>query len=541
MYPHLSNSRRRERGVALLLTLFVVLIVATVILQLAVTTGAEYTVSANQMVVAKVDSALDVALVDARKALIDDAQQSQDGSGQGGGPGASMAGMPGGAQGMPGTGEEEKDDADTLNDPWSHDQETNIADVQIRVHVEDENRKFNILSIVSKDQDYARASRERLVRIIDMVREFNGSERDVDSATAEVLVANIQRWLDGERRDMKRPNLHSNKADSPVTLPLSLDELLLVEGVTEDLFYDQKHLGVAYSGLESVLTIWTSVEAGEVKKKDEPEPAPGSPNDPNNPANANAGAGATPGGSNTSNNTSGSQTPGAADTAQQPKDPAVTAGKSAGVKININTAPPCVLRALAPTFDIPTDVWDAIIRYRNKLDEEKMKKAQEAGEYFGGDLPPGVDSATMMVDRSSMGPGEQGLTTQYFKTLEDLEKVEEWKNCSNGNAKKDVLKLLTTKSDVFSIYITARPTEGLGAPKQTSVDGFGFTTTTPGSTDADDMPGGIVKRMRQIVWRRAGQEETVLLPLVVREERQHRKFNVAEFPIDPKTGRPQFR
>lgn len=529
------------------MTLFIVLIVAAVIMQLAMTTTAEYAVSANESVSSLLDSACDIALVDARKALLDDAQQSQDAAngsgGGGGGPLAAMSGgggAPGGAN--PSDPNAQGDSADTLNDAWSHDQETSVGEVQVRVHVEDENRKFNILALVSKDQDYARASRERLIRIIDYLREFNGSDKDVDSGMAETIAANIQQWLEGQRKNWERPVLSSNRPDSTVTAPLSLDELLLVEGIDEGLFYDQKINGVTYPGLESALTIVTSLQAGPITQQElSGTPAPGT-----DPTSGTSGA-QTPGsntnnpsGANVQTNTPGStgQTAGTADT---PKDSAVVAGKSAGLKININTAPRFVLQALAPNFDIPADVWDAVIRYRNQLDEDKLKQARENGDFMGDELPPGVDAATKIVDRTAAGVGETAPATHYFATLDDLNKVDEWKNCPNDTAKKDLLKLLTTQSDVFTIYVTARPTTGRGASTGQNVDAFGVVTTAPGSDDPDDMPGGIVKRIRQTVWRRVGTSDSVLLPVSVREERYYRKVTIGDFPVDPKTGRPNFR
>ena len=524
-----ARRRRSQRGVALLLTLFIVLIVAAMVMQLAVATSSDYAVSSNEASMARLDGAVDVALVEARKALIEDAQSSAGGGGPMGS-GASLAGSgpPGGDPNS------KKDDADSLNDSWAHDQETTVGDLQVRVHVEDENRKFNLLNLVSKDQDYARASKERLIRIIDSLREFQGSQFDLNNSDAESIASNIQHWLEGNRRDFDRPALLSNKSDSPVTAALTIDEMLLVEGVNEFLLYDQKFDGIDYPGLSSVLTVWTSLEAGPVPKDDGSTPPGGDPSTNGQPTNSS---------SSSSTSTSGSSTAGTdgVGLAGKPRDPATSSGRSLGVKINLNTAPPCVLRSLMPAFDIPTDVIDGILKYRNQLDEDKLKSARDAGEYQGDAYPPGVDPATKLVDRSSYKSGDGGPPTHYFTSTDDLNKVDEWKNFGNDNSKKEFLKLVTTKSDVFSIYVTARPTNGFGASQGQGADAFGVTTTLPGGVDADDMPGGIVKRIRQVVWRRAVQSDAVLLPVVVREERFDRKLSVSDFPIDPKTGRPILR
>jgi hypothetical protein len=529
--PNLRRHRgaRSERGIALLLTLFVVLIVAAIVMQLAVATSSDYAVSSNLAVSARLDGAADCAFVDARKQLVEDAQASAQG-GQGGPMGGAGSQLAGGGPPDP-SGGQQPDDSDSMNDTWAHDQETVVGDVQVRVHVEDENRKFNLLTLVSNDQDFARASRERLVRIIDRMREFNGSQYDLNNAEAETIAANIQSWLEGQRRDFDRPALLSNKADNTITCASTIDEMLLVEGVNEFILYDQKVDGFEYPGLASVLTVWTSLEAGPIKKDGESSTPSNSQQNPASP---------TP----EQQNTGGTTEQGMKDSTSvtgKPKDPATASGRSAGVKININTASPAILRSLLPSFDLPTDIVDAIIKYRNQLDEEKMKASRESGEYSGADLPPGVDPLTKLVDRTVYKSGEGGPPTNYFRSTEDLNKVDEWKNFGNENAKKDFLKLITTKSDVFSIYVTARPTTGRGANVSKGADAFGIATTLPGDVDENDMPGGIVKRVRQVVWRRAAKSSVVLLPVLVREERFDRKVMAIDFPIDPSTGRPQTR
>jgi hypothetical protein len=170
-----------------------------------------------------------------------------------------------------------------------------------------------------------------------------------------------------------------------------------------------------------------------------------------------------------------------------------------------------------------------------------LKASRESGEYSGDALPPGVDPVTKIVDRTSYKNGQGGPPTHHFSTTEDLNKVDEWKNFSNDNAKKEFLKLITTKSDVYTITVTARPTTGVGAMRGQGSDAFGTVTTIPGATDENDMPGGIVKRFRQVAWRRVAKNEAVLLPILVREERFDRKLNLSDYPIDPKTGNPILR
>ncbi|HKE00324.1 MAG TPA: hypothetical protein VKE69_04885, partial [Planctomycetota bacterium] len=423
--------------------------------------------------------------------------------------------------------------ADSLNDTWAVDQQTTIGGVRVRIHVEDENRKFNLLSLVSKDADFAKASYERLVRILDRVRE--ATDHDIDNATAETLATNIRQWIEGSGRDdvLPRPGLSSNQTDSSVTLPLTIDELLLVEGIDEELLYDRRIDGVDIPGLASVLTVWTSVEAGPIVSEDA--------------AAQQGGANATPqpgGGPVRSAKGSGSSAAGAGGAAPTgaggAPDPALAAGRTSGVKINLNTAPPCVLRSLLPSQELPTDVIDAILRWRNQLDEDKLKEQQESGTATGStDFPTGVDPISHLVNKK-VAEGESPAPTHYFGSVDDLDKVDEWKNFSSDSAKRDFRALVTTKSDVFTIDVTVRPEENqnMGGER---VDAFGYASALPGEVDPEDLPGGIVKRVRQVVWRRAGgTSEPALLPIVVREERYDRKLTIADFPIDPKTGYPAF-
>ncbi len=532
-------TRPHESGVALLLTLFVVLIVAVVVLQLAVSTNAEYAVSTNQGVVARLDGAADVAFREARKALIDDADASSAGAGAGGLPG----GLPGGADPSNPEGGQQ-DDADSLNDAWAIDQQTGLGDIDVRVHVEDENRKLDILALLSKDEDFARASFQRLVRVLDMMREFDGSERDLDAATAESIANGIRQWLEGtNRKGLPKAALLSDKPDTQFSLPLSIEELIFVDGIDDDLLFDQKSNGLSYPGLVSMLTVWTSLESGPVRNEPDPDPAAAGAAGTSGTSGASGAAGAGGAGAPPApSGTGAAASPEAVGLPGKPKDLATTAGRSQGPKVNVNTAPPAVLRALVPNFDIPTDVIDAIIRFRNQLDEEKLQADREAGGGYGyGDTPAGVDPITLLVDRASIAPGEQSPPAKYFETVQDLDKIDEWKGFSNEDAKKQFLDLITTKSDVFSIWIAVRPNAGPGTIRGENVDAFGYATTLSGQLDPDDTPGGIVKRYRQVVWRRKMESETVLLPVVFWEERFDRKLTLVDYPIDPRTGRPRTR
>jgi hypothetical protein len=106
----------------------------------------------------------------------------------------------------------------------------------------------------------------------------------------------------------------------------------------------------------------------------------------------------------------------------------------------VNTASRPVLRALFPADKIPDRVIDAILRYRNKEDEEEAKKAEEEQKQTDvsdfGDLRLGADKKL-----------------QFFETVADLEKVEEFANLPDPEIKTAFQNALTTKSEVFSIHL----------------------------------------------------------------------------------------
>ena len=113
-----------------------------------------------------------------------------------------------------------------------------------------------------------------------------------------------------------------------------------------------------------------------------------------------------------------------------------------GIRINVNTASRPVLRSLFSQAEIPDRVIDAIIRFRNEVDEEAMEAEQEES------------SATDLADFGDLrlGPDQK---LQFFETVGDLEQVEEFENLPDPEIKAQFQAALTTKSDVFSIHLVA--------------------------------------------------------------------------------------
>lgn len=437
--PRLPTDRRHgdaERGVALVLTMIFAILLYILVAELVVSGRMIRATGENDALLARMRTQMVYELGEACDQLLEDlAAASAQGEGGGGGLAGALggaaggAGGAGGAPGAGGEGEEEADPAagcDSSRDAWFDPAGKADNDLTTYVFVEDENRKFNILALWSPDEKFAEASKERLVRLIDALRE--DSDFDVTASDAERLVRELQDWVTrNDTEAIPRPVL---KSDDPkrreITIPMHLDELLMLPSVTEDLFYDKVMDGVVYLGLESVLTIWTSLVAdpGDPQKvaRQRAEAEAGG----ENPAPAAPGGQASPPGG------APNQAPGGGETPQQPI--------GVGIRVNVNTAPRPVLRALLPEARLPDRVIDAILKWRNEEDEkEKEKESEQAPK-------------TDLSDFGDLRLGSE-LKRKFFATTADLDQVEEWKGLPDPQVRAEFLKLITTKSDVFTIHL----------------------------------------------------------------------------------------
>jgi len=444
--PSRASERNPEQGVALVLTLIFSILLYILVAELVVAGRMVRSTGENDALLARMRTQMLYQLADAEEDLLQDmAGQAEEAGGSGGAGGAASAlgsaaagaGKTGSSgSGGGGAGEEEVDPStkcDSSRDGWFHPVAHADNDLTTYVWVEDENRKFNILALWSPDEKFAEFSRDRLTRLLDALRE--DSEFDIPGSDADRIVQEIVEW--GKRPDIEAlpvPRLKSyDEKRREITVPLHLDELLMLPSMTEDLFYDKVQDGVVYLGLESVLTVWTSLKAdpgdpeklarqrasAQARGENVPETAPGAGEGGQSPGAGNAGAGSGSGG--------------------QEAPPPQPDGQ--GIKINVNTASRPVLRALFPADKIPDRVIDAILRYRNKEDEEEARKAKEAQQ--------------QQTDLSDFGDLRLGADQklQFFETVTDLEKVEEFANLPDPEIKTAFQNALTTKSDVFSIHI----------------------------------------------------------------------------------------
>ncbi len=458
---------RRQSGIALLMTLLVFLILAAVVYELTSRSTIDYLVAKNDAEAAKMELAIESVLLDTYDTLRSDAEAD---SASASPEAASLPSSDSGAEGSAPTGP-----SDSREDEWARPIEATLGDVRVTVTLEDENRKFNLLTLLSPHEEFQKESLERLIRLLDRFRE--DTDFDLDSSAAETLATSLLNYMKGVQRriEVPRPSLASDASASEkdkVFSPfLTLDELLLVEGFTEELMYDrrdERDAEIVIPGLNSVLTVWSALQSPQ----EQSSAAGSSPPPPETP--------------------------------QAPTAAAASTGSSpVGIKININTASRPVLRSLLSEQEFPPDVIEAIIRYRNLEKEEEEEDSSfdspafELNELYGEDVVP----------------------REFYASLGDLDKVVEYKNFSDPNAKAKLQSLVGVQSDVFSIYLTATLLKDDG--------GEGLDTET--GEEAEEDTGKIVHRVRSVVWRRQGANGTEIVPILRWEVRRDKKYEIRDF------------
>tara|TARA_R110002072_G_scaffold139249_1_gene282700 strand:+ start:45713 stop:47332 length:1620 start_codon:yes stop_codon:yes gene_type:complete len=463
---HATAANEGERGVALVMALIFSILLYILVAELVVSSRMVRATGENDALLARMRTQMQYQLGEAEDKLLSDLVGQADEMG-GEGLGGGLEGLPGAAAGggdpAAESGEEEEEDptskCDSSRDSWFEPVGHPDNDLTTYVWIEDENRKLNLLTLWSPDQEFAQLSRDRMVRLIDGLRE--DTEFDVSSGDATMIVQSIIEW--GNRpntEQMPTPELKTDdEKKREFHVPLHLDELMMLPMVTPDLFFDKVLDKRYFPGLESVLTLWTSTVAdpGDPIKLARQRAARGEPALEPEPE-------AQPGGEST-----GEQPP------QQPE--------GLGIRINVNTASRAVLRALYDPIRVPDRVIDGIIRYRNEIDEEATENANNENE-------------TESADFGEMQLGDQALRN-FFETVADLEEVEEFAQISDEEIKTEITTALTTKSEVFSIHMASL-----------------FKRNEDESNRVY-----LVRRARSIVLRLEEGEEGKIVPLVPFEER----------------------
>ena len=151
------------------------------------------------------------------------------------------------------------------------------------------------------------------------------------------------------------------------------------------------------------------------------------------------------------------------------------ASSAVGIKININTAPRAIVQGLFPTFELPRVKTEAILEWRNQVDEEALSEREDADE----------DLEDIELRESIFGVNEDE-PKQFFTSLEDLGKVDGFDQDNlEAETQEEIQELLGVQSEIFSVYVYVR---------RTSLEGFeqdSYYQEPPGTT----------LRLKAVVWR----------------------------------------
>jgi hypothetical protein len=537
----------RQRGAALLLSLLILLVLVAIVIQINVSTGTEARVTRNEVGLTSMDLAVESALLQVYDKLKSDAESG------GADAGAAGAGQtpaqnpaspsdpnnptnPPAGGGSPAGGAQA---CDSRRDDWATPQRTEINEIKLRIVIQDEDSKYNILNMLNADATQAQAAFDRVVKILDLCRE--GTTADIDSATASQMAKAMLEYMQ-QRKIAKfpRPTLLSDSDDpnkNDQGLPLSLKEFAVLAPFDDSHFRDfrDENDKIVHS-IGSFLTVWSSVGLASDKKSATTPASNTSPNAASTkaPGGTTGGSGGTPsgGGSSPSSTTvptqvsgnsgtfvtsSGGSTPSASGGAQPGSTPGGGTGGGAkksndagGFAVNVNTAPPAVLKSLFDDRELNPRFWDKVIEYRNLEDEDEAKKAQDSASTETE--PPALDEY-----------GNPVIKRKIFDTMSKLGEVDGYKDL-DATIQARVNQLLTNQSHVFSIYVIARRT--------TSVEGdMSDTVTDPKQRRLAEQKGdSLVRVVRSVVWRHKTDSGYEIVPIVRWEVLDYEPWEVLDYP-----------
>ncbi len=486
-----------RRGSALLMAFLVLVVLAAILFQLYITTSTDARVARNDVTLTAMDQAIESALIRVFDELETDAQAAAAGGAAGapptsGGGDLGGSGDPAAAGAAGAAGGAPAPSVDSREDSWGRPVRSTINELELRILVQDEDSKLNVLGMLTADESEAEKALERVVRVLDLCREDTSA--DIDRGDARRLAEAMRDHFRqrGNSRLPKADLLSDTEEERDRGLPLSLRELVVLEPFHEGLFREfRDDRGRIVHSIGSYLTVWTALKtlsevqpgAAGAGQSGAPSDSQGNPQTP--PAeNGQPGQGGEP----------------------SAEGAAAGAGASdkAGVAVNINTAPAAVLKALMDDRDVAYRLWDEVIEYRN-LEEE----------------PPDGEEIEPVYDEF----GEPIVPRKVFDSLEKLEEIGGWDHIQ-AETRAEVERLLTTQSGVFSIFVTARRATG-------AQDDFGGVRGAPPPGEREDELGNAITRtVRCVIWRYQDGEEWRMLPLVRWEVLDYTPFEVQDYP-DP--------
>jgi hypothetical protein len=517
--------RHARRGSALLMAFLMLIVIYAIVFQLWYTTAADLRVTQNDVTTTQIDLAIESSLQEVFDRLRTDGEAEAEQSGAGGGGVAGAVAGAGAGEGEEGGGgEEASGPTDSREDSWGRAQRTSIGDIELRIFIQDEDSKLNLLTVLAPDEAQAEEAFERLVRLIDMMRD--GSAVDLDRSEAIRIAEGMRAHL-RERTNslLPKPKLLSDDEEQrDMGMPLSLGEFSVLPRVDENLFRDfRDERGYIVHSLASYVTVWSSIARGAA---DSTGAAGG--------AGAGGGAAGTEGQGAEGQGTQGQGTQGqgtegqgtqgqgtegqgAAGGAQGGGAGGGAAGGGAagggeepnwGMVVNLNTAPIAVLKALFDDRDVPPRFWDRVLEYRN-LPEEPEE---------------GTSESNLQQEPTLDEYGREIIQRQIFDAVEELSEIDGYDQLDESLQAR-LAQLLGVRSHVFSIYVTAR--------RKTGVDNneMGALLGTQREDPREEVRGkGLVRTVRCVVWRYVDGEEVRLVPIVRWEVLDYTPLEVLDYP-----------
>jgi type II secretory pathway component PulK len=534
------NVQHGRRGAALLLAVLLLLVLVAIVFQINVSTSTQARVGRNEIGLATMDMAIESALLELSDKLKIDGESASDSQGSqppgGGALGGSPAAGPatGGGQGQ-GSGDSASA-CDSRRDEWARPARTEINEIKLRILIQDEDSKLNVLGMLASDEKEAKAAFDRVVRVLDLCRE--GTRMDIDSSDAEEMAQAMLDYMTKGAADLTRPKqLSANPEHTDQRLPRSLREFQILAPFEPQHFRDcRDEDGVRVHSIESFLTVWSSV----VVVKDSPtasaalasaqgksgssansgSSSSGSRTGSSSASKSNSSSSGQKSGSSSSQTGTGQSGAGSASSTQGGTAPAGggqsgtgaagqtdgglgggTQGGSAspgGWQVNINTAPVAVLKSLFDDREVPQRFWDEVVEYRNLPEKET--------EETTGDSDATEEEAEPMLDEF----GREIVEYRIFESLQELEEVEGYGDLA-AEAKTKIQSLLTVTSNVFTVHVIAR--------RVTGEEDESVLLDDPRSIEeAEEKGNALVRVVRSVLWRHKDAEENMVITPILRWE-----------------------
>lgn len=470
-YRTMMNERRytrfpsRDRGAILILVMLVLLVLATVVLQIWFTADVDKQIALYQKTNFPIRQAAQGAFMQACSILLQDLESSggsgeETGSGDAEGDGTEPpeGDGEGSGEGDPLGGDGEGDtNTDSLVDSWARPGEISMSftsDVEVQVLIRDEDAKFNILAIMSEDEEFQEKSMERLVRVIDLFRE--GTKGDLGHGSAMEIAEGIKEWMKGDRDIYKfpKPETKTGKYDrdeedmekDPINYPLTVEEFIMCKGVTKDILFGYTEGTERIPGLLEYITIYSNLTMdapkGDEEEGEEDESLFGGEEE----------------------DEYGDTPPEEGGDGEGGEDEEEEAVETNNGLINVNTASLPVLKSLMEDSELSYAVVDRIGEFRDKA-LEAYRESMDDYDWDSGDFRREENKEGEEEDDSGLGGFDEDEDEDFLFTdpYAVLDRVEEYFDSTfnvEQDAEDEFCSMLAITSNVFTIYVTVKAAEG---------------------------------------------------------------------------------